>query len=124
MWLDTRLKHDAHHISVRIPSLCSFRGAKRGRCKLPQACRLAEVSKRPSCHAPTFNMDRDAPFSSHHRLTAHSLFVTILSSDVVRSCLCSQVGGDVGGAYFPCALAGSLTFIVIRDDVSISTQLL
>jgi len=124
LWVDTCLKHNANGISVRIPSLSSFRGAHRGRCKLPQACQLAEVSKRQSCHAPTFNMDRDAPFSSHHRLTADSLFVTILSSDVVRSCLCSQVGGDVGGAYFTCALAGSLTFIVVRHHVSISAPLL
>ena len=129
MWVDTRLKHDANGISVRIPSLCSFRGANRGSCKLPQACHLPEVFKRQSCqiqqglkspprwhkllkqgiaeeflpfiaqfvimcryqhsfidlvavvfirqscHGPTFNMDRNAPFSSHHCLIADSSFV-------------------------------------------------
>ena len=47
----------------------------------------------------------------------------ILSCDAIRPCLCSQVGGDVGGAYFTCALAGLLTFIVVRHHVSISAQL-
>ena len=41
----------------------------------PLACLLPEVFKQRSCHVPTFNMDRTAPFSSHHCLTADSLFV-------------------------------------------------
>ena len=82
-----------------------------------------EVSKRRSCHAPTVNMDRNAPFSSHHRFSRIPCLRPIASCDAIRSCLCSQVGGDVGGAYFTCALADSLTFIVVRDHVSISAQL-
>ena len=47
----------------------------------------------------------------------------ILCCHAARSCLCSQAVGGVGGAYFTCALAGSLPFIVIRRHVSISAQL-
>ena len=41
----------------------------------PLACHSPELFKQRSCHVPTFNMDRTAPFSSHHRLIADSLFV-------------------------------------------------
>ena len=41
----------------------------------PLACHLPEVFKRQSCHGQSFNMDRNAPFSSHHCLIVDSSFV-------------------------------------------------
>ena len=106
VWVDTRLKYDAHGISARIPGLYSFQRAHRGSCKLPQAYHLPDVSKRQSCHVPCFNTDRNASCSSHHRFPQVLCLWPILACDAIRSCLCSQVGGDVCILYMrPCRLA-------------------
>ena len=44
----------------------------------PLACHLLEVLKWQSRHGPNFDMDRNAPFSSHHCLTADSVFVAYI----------------------------------------------